>query len=130
MISAEGRPARWSTAITGAALRVLPAGTVRERWERELVAELYGLSRREQLRHTLGVVTRVAALRSAAMAVPDPTAVVVLHAPLRCVLRRHSWRVDTTEDGHRYRRCRRCGKDDTSDPVRRGGWAPTVGGTV
>jgi hypothetical protein len=126
MISAEGRPARWSTAITGAVVRILPAGS-RDRWERELVAELYGLSRREQLRHTLGVVTRVVALRSAAMASPDPAAVVVVHTPVRCVLRRHSWRVLVTEDGTRYRRCRRCGKDDTSDASAAGGWVPTVG---
>ena len=116
--------------MTRTALRALPSGPVRERWQEELVAELYGLSRREQLRHTWGVVTRVAALRSAASAEPDPTALVVLRTPLSCTLRRHSWRLNTTEDGGRYRRCRRCGRDDSSDPLGPEGWVPTVGGTV
>jgi hypothetical protein len=117
-------------AITRAALRVLPAGAVRARWQEELIAELYGLSRREQLLHTLGVVSRVAALRSAATSGGDPTAVVVLRRPVRCMLRRHSWRINTTADGSRYRRCRLCGRDDTSDALGPDHWAPTVGGTV
>jgi hypothetical protein len=56
MTRPEGRPAWWSVSTTRAALRVLPPGGARERWRAELTAELWDLSRGEQLRHTVGVL--------------------------------------------------------------------------
>ena len=32
--------------------------------------------------------------------------------PLRCLLRVHKWQPRTAEDGRRYLKCSRCGKED------------------
>jgi hypothetical protein len=120
------RPSWWSTTATRAALHVIPPGPARVRWQHELVSELYGLSSREQARHTLGVITRVPALRAA---VTDRERIIeedVMRKPVRCRLSFHQYRVASTEDGARFLRCRRCGREDTSlDP---GHWAGSLGG--
>ena len=40
---------------------------------------------------------------------------------------RHDWRVQTTEDGGRYRRCTRCGKYDERGGGGSGNWAAPLG---
>jgi len=119
------RPSWWSATATRAALHVIPPGPARARWQHELVSELYGLSPREQARHTLGVITRAPALRAA---VTDRERIIeedIMRKPLRCRLRLHKYLVASTEDGNRFLRCRRCGKEDTTDLAH---WAAPMGG--
>jgi hypothetical protein len=126
MTSGSARPAWWSVRLTRGALRAVPPGRARERWQQELVAELYGLSVREQARHTLGVITRAPSLRAA---VTDRDRLIeedVMRKPVRCRLSFHAFVVASTEDGSRFLRCRRCGKEETS--LGRGHWAGTLGG--
>ena len=110
MISVEGRPQWWSLAATRTALRLVPAGGARDRWQQELVAELYGLSRVAQARHTIGVVTRAPALRAAVTArdrvTPEEN---IMRKPISCRLHLHRWHTVSAEDG------RRCGKEHTDD---------------
>ena len=112
MTRSEGRPAWGSVTVTVAALRLLPPGGARDRWRTELVSELWGLSRGEQLRHTLGVVTRAPALRAAIIARDRVVAEDVIRMPLRCRVGWHRWVTHSTSDGtSRYLRCRRCPKE-------------------
>jgi hypothetical protein len=113
MTRSEGRPAWWSVSTTRAALRLLPPGGARERWRAELTSELWGLSRREQLRHTAGVLTRAPALRAAILSPDRVVAEDVVRKPLRCRLGWHKWATRYSSDGtSRYLRCRRCPKED------------------
>ncbi|QZY29956.1 hypothetical protein [Nocardioides coralli] len=123
-----GRPARWSVRATGVASWLLPRGPARDRWRRELVAELYGLSPREQVRHTLGVVWCAPALRAAVTARDRVVGEPSVRRPLRCRLSLHRWRVASSEDGsYRFRRCARCRKEQTYDEP--GHWLGGAGGT-
>lgn len=109
-----------AAALVRLAVRALPAGDLRQRYHRELVADLTHLDRPHQLGYATGVCSCVWALRRElttevvvrdTLVTPDGPA-----RPLRCRLNLdHDWHVETTEDGARYRRCRRCGKDDDSD---------------
>jgi len=119
------RPSWWSATATRAVLHAIPPGPARQRWQSELVSELYGLSPREQARHTLGVISRATALRAA---VTDRDRVIkedVMKKPIRCRLHLHKFLVASTEDGSRFLRCRRCGKEDTTDGAH---WASSLGG--
>jgi hypothetical protein len=112
MTRSEGKPAWWSVSTTRAALRLLPPGGARERWRAELTAELWGLSRGEQLRHTAGVVSRAPALRASITSPDRVVAEDILHKPVRCRLGWHAWVKTSTSDGtSRYLRCRRCPKE-------------------
>ena len=97
---------------TRAALRLLPAGGARDRWRAELTAELWGLSRGEQLHHTMGVLRRAPALR---LAVTSPDRVIkedIMKKPLRCRLGWHHWVTRYSSDGtSRYLKCERCPKE-------------------
>jgi hypothetical protein len=109
-----GAPRPWARASIGVAVRVLPAGTVRERYRQELTVELYDLNGAAQLRHAYGVLTHIWALRPATARTtrftPEGT---MKRPPLLCRLNlRHHWVFARTEDNQRYRRCSRCGKDD------------------
>ena len=116
MTKPEGRPARWSVSATKAALRLLPPGGARDRWRSELTAELWGLSRREQLRHTAGVLSRAPALRAA---VTSPDRIVtedIMRKPLRCRFGWHTWVTRYSSDGtSSYVTCRRCPKETDLD---------------
>jgi hypothetical protein len=116
MTRAAGRPSRWSVSTTRAALRLLPPGGARDRWRAELTAELWGMSRREQLRHTIGVLRRAPALRRA---VTSPDRVIkedIMRKPLRCRLGWHTWVTRYSSDGtSRYLRCKRCPKETDFD---------------
>jgi hypothetical protein len=126
MTGVPGRPAWWSVRSTRAALHVLPSGGDRDRWQRELVSELYGLTRAEQARHTVGVVRRVPALRAAVTARDRTTEEDVMRKSMRCRVSLHRWRVASSDDGsYRFRRCSRCGKERTYDDP--GHWAGNVG---
>ena len=126
MTSAGRRPAWWSASVTRAALHAIPPGGARDRWQQELISELYGLSSRQQVRHTLGVVTRAPALRAA---VTDRDRIIeenIMRKPIRCRLHLHKFLVASTEDGSRFLRCRRCGKEDPG--LGAGHWAGSLGG--
>jgi len=126
VVTSHDRPSWWSMTATRAILHAIPSGAARRRWQDELVSELYGLSSREQARHTLGVITRATALRAA---VTDRDRIIeedIMRKHLLCRLHLHKYRVASSEDGsNRFMRCRRCGKEDTSmDP---GHWAGSMG---
>jgi hypothetical protein len=125
-MTAHDRPSWWSSTATRAALHTIPAGPVRQRWQDELVSELYGLSPREQARHTLGVITRAPSLRAAVTNRDRIIEEQIMRKPIRCRLHLHKFRVASTEDGTRFLRCRRCGKED--DSVGRGHWAAPLSG--
>jgi hypothetical protein len=107
-------PRRSATHLVEMATWVLPSGPVRERYRRELAAELQDLDRSKQLRHALGFLWSAGSLRRAVTG-QDPVlegALQVFPAPLHCRLHiYHHYRLNSTEDGHRYLRCRSCGKD-------------------
>jgi hypothetical protein len=106
---------------------VLPAQH-RGRYGLEFVAELYGLPPARQRRHAARVLTSAWALRAALSAAPGThgeTAMIIKTAtPLTCRLNlHHRWRWQSTEDGDRFERCQKCGKD-RSEKV---GGGPNVG---
>ena len=110
----------WPRQTVRVATLALPRGVSRDRYRQELLAELCGLGRARQYRHVLGVLSRCWALR-AALNTPAlaPAADLEIEFPRRrralfCRLNlRHRWASMRTEDGSRYLRCQRCGKDET-----------------
>jgi len=111
----SGRPDRQRGAfLIRTALLVLPAGPVRERYRQELAAELRDLEPSRRLRHALGFLGSAWSLRRSVTGM-DPVfdgALPDLRSPLHCRLHLyHHYRLNSTEDGHRYLRCRDCGQD-------------------
>jgi hypothetical protein len=122
------RPDRWCCRAVELAARALPAD-YRQRYASEFIAELYGMPVRQQVRHSLRVLSLAWALRAALAetaagtieenAMKHPSA-----RPLLCRLNlRHRWRWASTEDGDRYEHCLRCGKDRSE----KAGGGPQVG---
>jgi hypothetical protein len=113
------------------AARVLPAGSTRNRYEQEFVAEMYAMSRQRQRMYAIGVLTHAWSLRTA---LADDSLVneeaVMLGKPLMCRLNvHHVWHWDSADDGSRYQHCVRCGKDRSDYPE--GGGPSLIGrGTV
>lgn len=107
-------PRRSAGLLVALATRVLPSGPVRERYRREVTTELHDLEPRDQVRHALGFLGSAWSLRRAVSGM-DPVlegAAPTFPAPLHCRLHLyHRYRLNSTEDGHRYLRCRSCGKD-------------------
>ena len=107
------RPRWLSERIVGLALRVLPRGEIRRRYERELIAELHALPAERQLRFALGTLFSAHALRNAAVGRASldgaGTDVGARRIRWRCIVS-HSWRTVTTEEGDVWSVCRRCGK--------------------
>jgi hypothetical protein len=100
------------------AARVLPAEH-RHRYALEFIAELYGMPRPQQRRHAAQILSRAWALR-AALAEPAPASngrramKRTNTRPLLCRLNvNHRYRWASTEDGGRYLRCTKCGKECT-----------------
>jgi hypothetical protein len=83
----------------------------------DCAAELYEMPTAQQRRHAARVLTSAWALRTAlSEPVPGPnggTAVIIKTAkPLtRRLNLHHHWRWCSTEDGDRFERCQKCGKD-------------------
>jgi len=50
----------------------------------------------------------------------------IMRKSIWCRLHLHAFRVASTEDGSRFMRCRRCGKEDAS--LGPGHWAGSLGG--
>jgi hypothetical protein len=102
----------------GLAVRALPSRDARDRYYRELVAELYGLPPATQLRYVAGFLIHAFALRAALGAAPsliEETAVQTIsrRSRFRCrALHSHTWHTYSTEDGGRYQACVVCHKDN------------------
>ena len=111
-------PTWWARALIAASVAVLPR-SARARYEEEFIADLYGMSRIEQAGYVghvfaccvpLRVAVRSASSRTSHLGGIDMTS--RQRRPLRCRLNlHHDWHDESTEDGSRYQRCRRCGKD-------------------
>jgi hypothetical protein len=114
------------------AIRVLPAGAVRNRYEREFLSELHGLSSAQQFRYGLNTLRSSWRLRravgaSSAAPLGEMTANVRTKSiPILCRLHlNHRWITQAADDGALYRRCRRCGKDHNGYYGH--GWGPSTG---
>jgi uncharacterized protein (DUF2249 family) len=109
---------KWCCRTVELAARVLPT-EYRHRYALEFVAELYGMSRLQQRKHAAQVLSRSWALRAALTEVaPGRQGEALMNdvkkRPLLCWLNvNHRYRWASTEDGDRYLRCTRCGKDCT-----------------
>ena len=120
----------WSSRLVRLAARALPAGAVRNRYRSEFLAELHGMTPREQAGHAISVLSHVWSLRLAVTSqeLAGADELVSLHVesrPLLCRLNlRHVWAWHSTDDGERYRRCVRCDKDDsrTQGPMDQNGF--------
>ena len=116
------RPSRVAVRALELAALTLPRGDVRHRYEREFVADLYGLDRARQTRYALGVLVSVWSLRAAVSTeeytlLEETMGHVVQHRPLLCRLNlHHRWRKGSTDDGHLYTYCRKCGKIHDRSP--------------
>jgi hypothetical protein len=98
----------------------LPTRADRERYYAEFVAELYGLSPADQLRHVAGFLSQAFALRAALGASRSPTEETAVHQTpslSRTILcrafRHHDWHTHSTDDGGRYESCAVCHRDRT-----------------
>lgn len=115
----------WARAMVGLACRLLPEGSVRDRWRDELLADLAVLAGRQRAAYVAGVVVNAWALRSAVRGGEPATAAAPgPRRPWGCRLNlRHSWHVVSTDDGHPFWECRDCRK--TWVTVRPpGDWSP------
>lgn len=100
------------------AVRALPDWHDRLRYRAEFLAELHDLPPAAQLRYAAGVLSQTFALRTALGSAPsrvEEDAMTITKTRTffwRCrVLRWHRWVKRSTEDGARYLRCARCGRD-------------------
>jgi hypothetical protein len=104
---------RWPCRIVELAARALPADR-RQRYAREYVAELYGMSRTQQLHHALQVLACTFALRAALRAAGPTTTQedlmsTVEHRTIRCRLGLHRWEEqENPETKERFELCTRC----------------------
>jgi hypothetical protein len=112
----ERPPRRAVVRVIELAALVLPAGDVRRRYEREFVAEIYGLDGVHQARYALDVLATVWSLRAAVTSedyevLEAAMGHVDLRRPLLCRLNlHHHWQTGFTDDGGRYTYCAKCGK--------------------
>ena len=116
-------PTWWARALIATSVAVLPR-SVRARYEEEFIADLYGMPRHEQARYVGHVLACCVPLRLATRSAAHASVLEGIdvtprqHGPLRCRLNlHHDWHYESTEDGSRYQRCRRCGKDATGSAV-------------
>jgi hypothetical protein len=108
-------PALLPSLLVALASRMLPGGSRRNRYRQEFTAELYGMPFRRQTSHAFQIVASSWSLRSA-IANPQRKGrtmlTIVRSKPLLCLLNvRHHWQLQSTEDGTRFQRCTKCGKD-------------------
>jgi hypothetical protein len=106
-------------------VRVLAAAlpvAVRDRYQREFLSELFGMTRWQRVRYSIDIMIHVVSLRMAVRRQAAPAATLTStapRAPLSCRIHLyHQWVTLTTTDGERYHQCRGCGKDrtDFGDP--------------
>ena len=114
------RPVFWAAVLVRLSVRFLPAGAIRDRYRREFLADLHGITRREQVSYSAGVLLHAIPLRVAVRTgyrrslTKGSDMVIRRSRPLLCLLNiHHHWQAESTSDGSRYLRCTRCGKDGT-----------------
>jgi len=113
--NAAGQPTFAARCAVASATLALPRGPHRDRYRQELLAELYFIDSSAQLRFSVGILSRAWALRRALTKEGTMITDALPRTPLLCRLNiRHQYRITSTEDGVRFRRCRRCGKDHPS----------------
>jgi hypothetical protein len=104
-------PDFWVRHLLALAVWLLPASQ-RYRYRQEFLAELYGLPRHRQYASAWSLATHVLALRAAVSDLSDgKDTTMKTRTPLACRVNHHSWHGFSTEDGGRFRRCTRCGRD-------------------
>ena len=107
------RPVLVARCAVTATVLLLPRGSLRSRYRQEYLAELHFIDTHTQARFSAGILSRAWALRRALTEEGTMLNDTLPRTPLFCRLNlRHQYRMTATEDGARYRRCRRCGKDD------------------
>lgn len=125
------RADRWCCRIVELAARLLPPAQ-RQRYALEFIAELYGMPRPQQIRHSIQVLASAWQLR-AVLAEASPTpfqedtmtmSITTTARPLRCRIGFHHWHTMRTQEGDQYESCTRCGKDRTENY----GGGPLIGG--
>lgn len=127
------RPGRWCSRVLDVAVWLLPAAQ-RQRYGMEFVAELYGMPRSRQVRHSFQVLVSAVQLRAALNGAASGEAIVVAtKRPIQCVFGRHRWQTVSTEDGiNHWQCCANCGKDRRQNMYARmnlpGGGAAWPGG--
>ena len=114
-VPAVHRPGALALGLVRLATTLLPPGETRQRYRWELVADLQYLDRPHQLSYATGVMSTAWALRQElTKESPVDTTTTTPTIALLCRLNlRHHWHWESTDDGTRFRRCTRCGKDDT-----------------
>jgi len=113
--NAAGRPTFAARCAVAGATVALPRGPRRDRYRQEFLAELHFIDSSAQLRFSVGILSRAWALRRALTQEGTMITDALPRTPVLCRLNvHHQYRLTSTEDGTRYRRCRRCGKDDPS----------------
>jgi len=126
---AAHRPAVAARCAVATATHVLPHGPLRCRYRQELLAELYFIDTSAQLRCSVGVLSRAWALRRALTEEGTMLNDSLPRTPMLCRFNlHHEYRMTSTEDGARYKRCRRCGKDHPGSgpgPGAVGTWFPS-----
>ena len=107
------RPAAVALGLVRLGARLLPRAE-RQRYRWEFVADLRYLDRSHQLSYATGVFCTAWALRQQLTKEPTMNDTTTTPAvPLLCRLNlHHLYHYEYTEDGRRYSRCVRCGKDD------------------
>jgi hypothetical protein len=125
---AAHRPALAARCAVVTATLVLPRGSSRNRYQQEFLAELHFIdTSAPQLRFSVGILSRAWTLRRALTEENTMLHETLPRAPLLCRLNvHHHWHTETTEDGARYRRCRRCGKDHPGQGSGPGDWAAPI----
>jgi hypothetical protein len=124
---AAHRPAVTARCAVVTATAVLPRGPLRSRYRQELLAELYFIDGSAQFRFSVGILLRAWALRRALTEEGTVFHDTMPHTPVPCRLNlHHQYQMTSTEDGSRFRRCRRCGKDDPRSGSGPGDWAAPI----
>jgi len=108
------KPPWWATKAVSLAAQILPSGPIRERYQREFIAELYAMTRWQAVRYVFEVATNARRLRAVVafdIGQAEQTTARTTR-PLTCRLNlHHDWHVFQTEDGGRYKACARCHKE-------------------
>jgi hypothetical protein len=100
------------------AMRSLPKGEIRRRYERELMADLYGMTTKRQAMYAGNVLLTCRSLRRAMLDAgayrgESNVMITFTRIPLRCRLNlKHHWVSESIEGSHEHILvCSRCGKE-------------------
>jgi hypothetical protein len=109
------RPSWLSRTLIAVAMRLLPRGVVRDRYRRELWADLTVLSQGQRLSFALRSLASAPALRRATKVASTSAGRDVMARPRKPFLCRtglhHRWELASTGDGEEFVRCERCLKE-------------------